>query len=324
MPDSEITRVGVVAHPRKPVRDSVEVLVSHAARHGVELVARETDAAQVGAGVAVVSDAAFAAGVDAIVSLGGDGTMLGALRLAVDRPVPVLGVNYGNVGFLVEITPAELAGALDRLQAGDFEVEPHSCVALAAGDAAVVAFNDVVVGGAEPGATVEVDLLVDGTQFGYYRCDALILSTPTGSTAYNYAAGGPVISPAAEVLAVTPVASMSGVSRSIVLPARDVVTLRGVAGSAPPMLRVDGNAWRPLEPATPLTATLRPDAAQVVRLDPGRHAQRSRVKLSLLDLPLRPEQMAELLPAEVREDLARLRKRRQLPAEPGFRDPLID
>ncbi|MEV6639198.1 hypothetical protein [Amycolatopsis sp. NPDC051371] len=79
------------------------------------------------------------------------------------------------------------------------------------------------------------------------------------------------------------------------------------------MVRVDGNAWRPLDPATPLTATLRPDAAQVVRLDPGRHAQRSRVKLSLLDLPLRPEQMAELLPTEVREDLARLRERRQLP-----------
>jgi NAD+ kinase len=313
MASSEITRVGVVAHPRKPVRESVDVLVSFAERRGVGLVVRETDAAQVGAGVVVVSDAEFAAGVDVVVSLGGDGTMLGAMRLAVDRPVPVLGVNYGNVGFLVEIAPAELAGALERVHAGDFEVESHSCIALEEGDAAVVAFNDVVVGGAQPGATVEVDLLVDGAQFGYYRCDALILSTPTGSTAYNYAAGGPVISPAAEVLAVTPVASMSGVSRSIVLPARDVVTLRGAARSAPPMLRVDGNAWRSLDPATPLTATLRPDAAQVVRLDPGRHARRSRVKLSLLDLPLRPEQMAELLPTDMREDLARLRERRQLP-----------
>lgn len=226
MAGSEITRVGVVAHPRKPVHESVEVLVSYASRHGVELVARKADAAQVGAGVPVVPDAEFAAGVDAIVSLGGDGTMLGAMRLAVERPVPVLGVNYGNVGFLVEIAPAELAGALERMHSGDFEIEPHSCVALEEGEAVAVAFNDVVVGGAEPGATVEVDLLVDGAQFGYYRCDALILSTPTGSTAYNYAAGGPVISPAAEVLAVTPVASMSGVSRSIVLPARDVVAPR--------------------------------------------------------------------------------------------------
>jgi len=313
MAGSEITRVGVVAHPRKPVHESVEVLVSYASRHGVELAVRKADAAQVGAGVPVVPDAEFAAGVDAVVSLGGDGTMLGAMRLAVERPGPVLGVNYGTVGFLVEIAPSELAGALERMHTGDFEIEPHSCITLAEGDAAAVAFNDVVVGGAEPGATVEVDLLVDGAQFGYYRCDALILSTPTGSTAYNYAAGGPVISPAAEVLAVTPVASMSGVSRSIVLHARDVVTLRCAARSAPPMLRVDGNAWRPLDPATPLTATLRPDAAQVVRLDPGRHAQRSRVKLSLLDLPLRPEQMAELLPVEMREDLARLRERRRLP-----------
>ncbi|WP_326837316.1 NAD(+)/NADH kinase [Amycolatopsis rhabdoformis] len=310
---SEVVRVGVVAHPRKAVGASVDELVSWAARRGVELVARRGDAAQVGAEVPVVSDADFAAGVDAIVSLGGDGTMLGAMRLAVQRPVPVLGVNYGNVGFLVEIMPSELAGALERLHSGDFEIEPHSCVALEEDGATVVAFNDVVVGGAEPGATVEVDLFVDSVRFGYYRCDALILSTPTGSTAYNYAAGGPVISPAAEVLAVTPVASMSGVSRAIVLPARDVVTLRSAARSAPPVLRVDGNAWRPLDPATPLTATLRPDAAQVVRLDPERHAQRSRVKLSLLDLPLRPEQMAELLPTEMREDLERLRERRHLP-----------
>jgi NAD kinase len=136
--------------------------------------------------VLVVPEARFVAEVDAIVSLGGDGTMLGAMRLAVDRPVPVLGVNYGNVGFLVEIVPA----------------------------------------------------------------DALVLSTPTGSTAYNYAAGAPVIAPAAEVLAVTPVAPMSGVSHSIILPARDAVVLRASDGPTA-MVRVDGIGWRSLDPAVP-------------------------------------------------------------------------
>jgi NAD+ kinase len=98
-----------------------------------------------------VPDAAFASRVDAIVSLGGDGTMLGAMRLAVSRPVPVLGVNYGNVGFLVEVSPADLAGALDRLADGQFEIESHSCVDLDNGHSQAVTFNDVVVGGAESG-----------------------------------------------------------------------------------------------------------------------------------------------------------------------------
>src|SRR4051812_50083321 len=120
MAGSEITRVGVVAHPRKPVHESVEVLVSYASRHGVELVVRTADAAQVGVGVPVVPDAEFAAGVDAVVSLGGDGTMLGAMRLAVERPGPGPRGDYGTRGLPVEIAPAEPARAPGRGHARGF------------------------------------------------------------------------------------------------------------------------------------------------------------------------------------------------------------
>jgi NAD+ kinase len=305
-----IACVGVVAHPSKPVASSVTDVVSWAARTRVNVVVRAADAAQVGPSVSPVSDDEFTDQVDAIISLGGDGTMLGAMRLSVGRPVPVLGVNYGNVGFLVEIPPRGLPTALDRLAGGQFDIEPHSCVEVDDGHATAVAFNDVVVAGADAGIAVELDLTVEGVRFGYYRCDALILATPTGSTAYNYAAGGPVVSPGADVLALTPVAPMTGVSRSIVLPAHDTVTIHNAPDSSGATVRIDGIPWSTLASDTAVTARLRPEAAHVVRLDPRRHAQRSRVKLSLLDLPLRPEQMRDLLPTDMREEMTRLRERR--------------
>ncbi|GAA4916038.1 NAD+ kinase [Actinomycetospora succinea] len=306
----EVACVGVVVHPTKDVDASLTTLRDWAAGHGVEVVAREAEAARVPAGVTVLAEPDFLARVDAVVSLGGDGTMLGAMRLTIGRPVPVLGVNHGNVGFLVEVSPPDLEGALDRLAEHRFVVEPHAAIEFEHDAGTVTAFNDVVVGADVPGGSVELDLEVEGTQFGYYRCDALVLATPTGSTAYNYAAGGPVISPAADVLALTPVAPMSGVSHSIVLPAGDTVRLRQARAQDQALVRVDGVATTPFPPGAVATARLRPEAAQVVRIDPDRHAQRSRIKLSLLDLPLRREQLAELLPSDVREDLAHLRGRK--------------
>ncbi|MEJ2867754.1 NAD(+)/NADH kinase [Actinomycetospora sp. OC33-EN08] len=303
--------IGVVVHPTKVVEDSLLTLQEWAGRTGVRLLVRDDEAARLPPSVTVeaVPDEAFLEQVHALVSLGGDGTMLGAMRLALDRPVPVLGVNYGNVGFLVEVTPAELGSVLDRLPSGEFVVEPHSCVELEAGGGTAAAFNDVVLGAAEPGGSVELELEVEATPFGYYRCDALVVSTPTGSTAYNYAAGGPVISPGADVLAMTPVAPMTGLSHSVVLPAADIVRLRNVATGRDAVIRLDGNAWGDLSPSEAVSARLRPDAGLVVRIDPARHARRSRLKLSLLDLPLRREQIADLLPTEVRDEVLRLRER---------------
>ncbi len=160
------------------------------------------DAARIGC--RGLDDGEFAASVDAVVSLGGDGTMLGALRLLADRPVPVLGVNHGHLGFLVDIRPAELGTALDRIAAGEYGVELRHALRVRVGrDGADehVAFNDVVVGRAPGSSAVAVDLSVATARYGYYRADAVIVATATGSTAYSYAAGGPVISPSAPVVA---------------------------------------------------------------------------------------------------------------------------
>jgi NAD+ kinase len=236
--------------------------------------------------------------VNAVVSLGGDGTMLAAMRLLAGRPTPVLGVNHGNLGFLVEIPPAGLPDAIDRIDKGEFSLEPHSCLQLDVdGDQHDVAFNDVVVAAARPLTPITIDLRInDSERLGYYRCDALVACTPTGSTAYNYANGGPIISPSHPCMALTPVAPMAGISRTIVLGDEDVVTWQ-VAKEAPTLhFAVDGTLSMPLRPPTTLTLRLCPAAVNVMRLDPDAHRWRSGVKLSLLDLPVRPEELVDLFP----------------------------
>ncbi|HTF07365.1 MAG TPA: NAD(+)/NADH kinase [Asanoa sp.] len=291
--------VGLVLHPTKPVDRSLDVIVGSAG-DPVRVVAREVDRARVPAGVDIVSDAEFRQ-VDGVVALGGDGTMLGAMRLMVERPVPILGVNYGSLGFLTEVTPAGLPAALARLAAGDYTIEQHAGLSLSTGDAHRVAFNDVVLRRTEAGRTTSVDLTVNDVHYGYYRADAVIVATPTGSTAYNYSAGGPVLSPSSNAMVVTPVAPMSGISRPVVLGGGDRVAFQAEGALT---VEADGTGATPLAAGGSLSIALLADAAQVVRLSASDYASRSRVRLSLLDLPLRPDQLLELIPLELRRNVA--------------------
>jgi NAD+ kinase len=298
---------GLVLHPTKPVGDSIETITAWAREHGSDVLAREQDRRRMPADVEVVADADFVARVGGVVALGGDGTMLGAMRLVIDRPVPVLGVNHGNLGFLVEVYPQTLPSALAQLATGDFTIETHGCVVADTERielATRFGFNDVVL--SRLGRTaLSVDLTVNELQYGYYKCDALVVSTPNGSTAYNYAAGGPVLSPSAAATVITPVAPMAGISRSVVLGADDQVRLTIAEDSSPVSVDVDGTPAGELKSGDVLTAALRADAAQVVRLSAGLHASRGRVKLSLLDLPLRRDQLLELIPENLRQGMAR-------------------
>lgn len=313
-----VETIGLVLHPAKPVDESVATILGWAGPDRAVVLARESDRDRVPAGVEVVPEAEFVARAGGLVALGGDGTMLGAMRLVADRPVPVLGVNHGNLGFLVEVTPAGLGDALAQLSAGDFTVEQLGCLVAEAGGAALstrYGFNDVVLARLGRTGAVSVDLAVNDQQYGYYRCDALVVSTPHGSTAYNYAAGGPVLSPSAACTVITPVAPMAGIGRAVVLGAGDRVSLTVAADSAPVAVDVDGTAAGELDGGDVVSAGYRENAGQVVRLSAGRHASRSRVKLSLLDLPLRRDQLLELIPAELRAQ-AELSARRSGAAEP--------
>ena len=292
-------RLGLVLHPRSDPTAVVETLTTWARSHGKRVIVDARDAARVPDGVEPVSTAELVDQADALISLGGDGTLLGALRLVAARPVPVLGVNLGSLGFLVEIEPSELDAALDRLDRGEYCIEEHSAAVLKDGHEESVAFNDVALASVPGEGSVLAALSVNRRTSGRYRCDALVIATPIGSTAYSYAAGGPLVSPMLDAMIISPVAPISGISRPAVISAAEPIRLALLENSGRPALQVDGTIVRRMQPGETLEVRLRPRAGLLVRLDPVRYQRRSEVKLSLLDLPFLPEEMRDLLPAPI-------------------------
>jgi NAD+ kinase len=289
-------RLGLVLHPRTDPTPVVGKLTSWAQSHGKHLMVDAREAARLPDDVEPVSEAQLIDEADALISLGGDGTMLGALRLVAQRPVPILGVNLGSLGFLVEVQPHELDAALDRLDTGDFTIEEHSAAVLTDGCDQSIAFNDVALASVPGEGALQASLNVRGRASGRYRCDALVIATPIGSTAYSYAAGGPLVSPMLDAMIISPVAPISGISRPAVISAAEPIGLVVVEGSGQPALQVDGTILRRMQPGETLEVRLRPRAGLVVRLDPERYQRRSEFKLSLLDLPFLPEEMRDVLP----------------------------
>lgn len=163
---------------------------------------------------------------DMVVSVGGDGTMLGAVRRALAWDVPVLGFNLGTMGFLAQAEPGEAQTVVARVIAGDYRVEERMTVSATFDGNTATGVNDVVVEKVDSTRLISVDVTIDDQQFINYRADGLIVATPTGSTAYSFSAGGPLVDPRLEVLVMTPVAAHSLFDRALVLPATSVIRLR--------------------------------------------------------------------------------------------------
>jgi NAD+ kinase len=288
--------IALVLHPRRDPGTVLDEIGGWARAHGSRLLMRSADAARWDGNATVVSEAELADRADAVVSLGGDGTMLGALRLVARRPVPVLGVNLGNLGFLVEVEPEELPEALDRLERLDFTIEQHSALWLGADADEAVAFNDLAFVRVPGDGVVEAALAVGGRRMGRYRCDGLVISTSIGSTAYAYSAGGPVVSPALDAVVVAPLAPLAGISRPMITAADEPIQLTLQPGSGCPAIEVDGTMLRRTEPDEVIDVRLKIGCGEVVRLDSDRHQRRTQVKLSLLDLPFLPDELRELAP----------------------------
>ena len=205
----------------------------------------------------------------------------------------MLGVNLGNLGFLVEIEPAELPDALDRLERLDFTIEEHSGLWLGADADEAVAFNDLAFVRVPGDGVVEAALAVGGQRMGRYRCDGLVISTSIGSTAYAYSAGGPLVSPALDAVVVAALAPLAGISRPLVTSADEPIRLTLQPGSGCPAIEVDGRMLRRTEPGDVLDVRLKPGCGLVVRLDSDRYQRRNQVKLSLLDLPYLPDELRQ-------------------------------
>jgi NAD+ kinase len=162
---------------------------------------------------------------DMIIAVGGDGTMLAAVEQAHRADIPVLGFNLGTFGFLAAAQPDELETVADRLASGDFEIDHRMTVAATVDGTVYHGVNDVVIEKVDSQRLVELSVAVGDTHFSTYRADGLIVATPTGSTAYSFSAGGPLVSPAVDAFVLTPVAAHSLFSRSILLPPEEALSI---------------------------------------------------------------------------------------------------
>lgn len=274
---------GLVLHPKRDSEAAVTAVLDWAASRGIEVLGIEDEIARLDCAAVGVTAAELGSRSDLLVSLGGDGTMLRAMRLADGQRAPVLGVNLGKLGFLAEVDVPDLPGALSAIDGHQFSIEPRLAVDATLGDRTATAFNDIAVVRVPGDGSAVVAVRVAGHEFVSYAADAVIVATPTGSTAYSFSAGGPITSPAVEALLVTPAAPHSAYSRGVVLSVHDTVTLDILPTSGRLAVEVDGEVVGYVEPGDRIELRGRPSAARVVRLGMTTFYQRARRKLRLTD-----------------------------------------
>ena len=236
------TVVGLVPHPAR-AKAVAERAAEWLEGAGVEVRVPEDDAAACGL-ERFSRPGNFAAGLTFAVSLGGDGTMLRTIDLVAGAGVPVLGVNMGQLGFLTEIDPEQLESGLERVLAGDYFVSERMLLSVAVtSDGAAggiwLALNEAVLEKVSSGHLVRLAVSINGKFFTTYAADGVIVATPTGSTAYNFSARGPIVSPAHRCLLLTPVSPHMLFDHPLVLGADEVLGFE-VAGPAPVGLVLDG------------------------------------------------------------------------------------
>jgi NAD+ kinase len=221
----KMTRVGVVAKTDAAQADgAVRRLVEWLATRSLPvLLDKETASLVADVALPQTSRADLPGQVDVIVVLGGDGTLLSVARAVGDLGVPILGVNLGGLGFLTATTLEEMMPALEAFLDGQMVVEERMMLGArvrrsGASDREFFALNDVVIMKSAMSRIIDLSVSVDGQLATAYRADGLIISTPTGSTAYSLSAGGPILFPTMDALVLTPIASHTLTNRPIVLP----------------------------------------------------------------------------------------------------------
>ncbi len=274
---------GLVLHPRRDSADAVSAVIDWASGRGIEILGIKEEIGRLDCSATGVTAAELGSRADLVVSLGGDGTMLRAMRLADGQRAPVLGVNLGKLGFLAEVDVPDLPSALSAIDGHDFTIEPRLAVDAVVGNRTVTAFNDVAVARIPGDGTAIVAVRVAGQPFVSYAADAVIVATPTGSTAYSFSAGGPITSPSVEALLVTPAAPHSAYNRGVVLSVQDNVSLDILPTSGRLAVEVDGVVMGYVQPGDRIDLHARPAAARVVRLGMTTFYERARRKLRLSD-----------------------------------------
>jgi NAD+ kinase len=286
-----MSRVMVVAHHLRDDAKALAVDVAHWLRgRGHVVWMPQGDAVVLGLDDLAADHSPGEA--DLIVSLGGDGTMLRAVNLLGGAPVPLLGVNLGRLGYLTEVEVDGLHEALERFELGrdegEWNLDERMMLDVAGFDSAGRqrgswrALNEAVVEKRESGHTVNLLVRIDGEPFTSYAADGLIVSTPTGSTAYSLSARGPVVSPKHRALLVTPVAPHMLFDRSLVLDPSETVEI-DVLGDREAAVAIDGRSVCNLEPGSTVRCTPSESTARFIRFGVHHYHQVLKAKFGLTD-----------------------------------------
>lgn len=230
----------------------------------------------------------FVPGLDVVVTLGGDGSILRAVELVGESGVPILGVNFGRMAYLTEVAPEDARSAIDRVLAGDHRVEERMLLTVetsepgSGGRRSHVALNEAVVERPAASYALRLGVALNGEQFTTYAADGLIVSTPTGSTAYSLSAGGPVIDPTHRALLLTPVSPHMLFDRSMVVAADtelrlEVLTDRGA------VLSVDGRRLAELDQHDSVVCSASPHPVRLVTFEGRRFHQVLKAKFGVND-----------------------------------------
>ncbi len=251
MAQSPIKSIGVIVKRHQP--DALETLcalTTWLSERGIAFVGlpeieREQIEHQTGCQIQIVNEGELAARVDLMLVLGGDGTMIATGRMLGDNQAPVIGVNYGGLGYLAEFPIEELFPALEAILAGKYKVQQRLMlrVELWRGEEMVTqnrVLNDVVVNKSALARIIEIEASLNDQFVNSFRADGLIVATPTGSTAYNLSAGGPIIYPSMNAMVITPICPFTLTNRPIVVPDDSVIEVRLVTENEEVALTLDG------------------------------------------------------------------------------------
>ena len=255
------TRVGVLANPSGECEPELLLIEAWAGDVGAEVVHLGTSA----------EPSSLPADCELVIALGGDGTILRGLQLAMTNQAAVLGINFGTVGFLADSGSEDLASALGRIARGEAQVDER--IALAATVHAdpprrMTAFNDVVVARVPGFGTARLRVDVDGQATLALAGDGVVIASPTGSTAYTLGAGGPAVAPTIDAIVLTPLASQGSPLRSLVVDGTDTVRVTREPSSAPLSIEIDGRTTVEVPAFASLEVRAAPHRARLVRTRP--------------------------------------------------------
>jgi NAD+ kinase len=245
-PADQFKRAGLIANVDKksgaPVIRKAAALLAAAGR---TVLADQSTAAMAGLKVETCADdATLAKQCDLLLVFGGDGTMLRVARDVAGSRTPILGINLGNLGFLTAVPFKQMAEALERVLAGEFSIDSRPIIEATSHvmgrPFTQTALNDFVISRGAGSRMIELEVRVDEELLTRYRCDGLIVSAPTGSTAYSLSAGGAIVSPDAEVFTLTPICPHTLSNRSVIVSLASTITVQALASRPETVLAADG------------------------------------------------------------------------------------